>query len=237
MYFGPLDLEACAENNFTINSLGLLASRPDLRQRFVERLCGELKPADASITMRFFSRIGEGFFREAIERAGAGYELAKLERRLNRAVEFPENFKWARNKLGKLIQPAKWSKPQIQAVFNENGRGGDRRLEERLDFIQDFLNTEPDIVLQWGKQLAIVEIKVLAAEGPTELQRQRCLASPLGGLLGWNVHFFYIGPEWGAQPSISEYTFVSWAKVAILFNDVPEIADYINNLAFFYRGG
>jgi hypothetical protein len=70
MSFGPLELEACGENNFTMKALGLLACRQDVPRRFVAHLCGELMPAPTgAITIVFFTRIGEGFFREAIERA------------------------------------------------------------------------------------------------------------------------------------------------------------------------
>lgn len=238
MHFGPLDLEACGENNFTIKSLGVLASRFDLRRRFVEFLCPDSKPLgeDTDITMLFFTRLGEGFFREAIERAGRGPDLEKLEARLNPALGLPDKFRWARTKEGRLIQPAKWQQRHIQAMLKDNGESANPERHAHLGYIQDVANTEPDIVLQWDNHLTIVEIKVLSGEGVNELKRQRDLANLLAVLLGWETHFFYIGPEYGPRPILKDYNFHSWAKVASLFGDTPEIADYINSFAFFYRG-
>lgn len=236
MKFGPLELQACGENNFTIKSLGLLAFRPDLAQRFLQFLCPGATPASSAVSMLFFSRIGEGFFREAIERAGRGPDLGKFEARLNLALGLPDKFRWARTKEGRLIQPAKWQQRHIHKMLEANGKAGDHDLETRLAYVQDFVNTEPDIVLQWDKQLAIVEIKVLSGEGMAELARQRDLAHLLAGLLGWQTHFFYVGPDHGPRPTIPNCRFIAWADIAELFDDVPEITNYISNFAFYYKG-
>ena len=70
MQFGPLEIQACGENNYTIKTLGLLAFRPDLRRRFVEEAFDGCAPLSegTNVRIQFFSRIGEDFFREAIER-------------------------------------------------------------------------------------------------------------------------------------------------------------------------
>ncbi len=238
MYFGPLELEACGENNFTIKALGLLAFRPDLRRRFVEFLCPDCKPIDENtdITMLFFSQIGEGFFREAIERAGSDVKLLKLEERLNVALGLPEGFRWARTRNRRLIQPSSWSPSHVQAMLAENGCLGDEDLSAHLGYIQNVVKTEPDIVLQWYNQLAIVEVKVLSKESVYELKRQRDLANLAAALFGWSTHFFYIGPEHGPSPSLKEYEFKTWAEIAAVFEDIPEIKGYVENFAFFYRG-
>lgn len=239
MNFGPLELEACGENNFTMKALGLLAFRPDLRTRFIACLLpgrsAEVPGEDISVL--FFSRIGEGFFREAIEREWRdGMAAHELEERLNGTLGLPAGFRWPRNVDGKLTQPAKWQQRHIQEALAKNGRAHDHELEHRLAFLQDCLNTEPDLVLQWGNELAIIEIKVLSAEGALQLDRQKQLGEFIGQLLGWRCHFFFIGPEYGASPSLEECTFVPWRDIAAWFSDVPEIRDYISQFAFFYRG-
>jgi hypothetical protein len=69
-----------------------------------------------------------------------------------------------------------------------------------------------------------------------QLSRQRDLGRFLGEMLGWTSHFFFIGPEHGARPSTSDCVFVSWGAIAAEFKDVPQIAEYIREFAFFYRG-
>lgn len=67
-----------------MKALGLLAFRTDLRERFIKQLLGasvKLTSAD-EVNILFFSRIGEGFFREAIEREYSGKPGA-FENQLN----------------------------------------------------------------------------------------------------------------------------------------------------------
>jgi hypothetical protein len=238
MLFGPLELQACGENNFTMKALGLLAFRSDLQRRFVQKLLDVdvLSPDNEEVTMLFFSRIGEGFFREAIERDRYSVR-GDLEKRLNAALNLPADFKWRRNQDGRITQPAKWQSSHIDDMLQANGEEGNRELHDSLAFLQDCLNTEPDIVLQWGNKLALVEIKVLSSEGVRQVDRQKRLAEILCTLLGWQPPlFFLIGPEHGNQPSSPECRFISWATVAHWFSDVPEIAEYIQSFAFFYHG-
>ena len=238
MRFGPLETQACGENNFTMKALGLLAFRPDLRTRLVQKLTGPsvLLPAGDEVRMLFFSRIGEGFFREARERERNGDQNG-LEERLNAAFDLPRGFHWRRNQDGRLTLPAKWRRSHIDEMLTMNGRTGDQGLRSRLAYLQDCLNTEPDIVLQWGRTLALIEIKVLSSEGSRQLDRQVSLGQMLSRLLDWEAPlFFLIGPEHGGRPTCPECKFFSWTAVADWFSDVPDIADYIRSFAFFYHG-
>jgi hypothetical protein len=238
MQFGPLELQSCGENNFTMKALGLLAFRPELRARFVRKLAGPdaLSTADGDVSILFFNRIGECFFREAIERERTA-NPGEFEERLNAALDLPEGFRWRRNKDGRLTQPAKWQAPNLEDMLRENGIDADADLKQRLEYLQDILNTEPDIVLQWGRKLALVEIKVLSPEGMKQIDRQMNLGRLLCKLLGWEPPmFFFIGPDHGGRPASSDCRFISWAEVADWFSDVPEIEGYIRSFAFFYHG-
>jgi hypothetical protein len=238
MLFGPLEMQACGENNFTMKALGFLAFRPDLRARFVQKLAGAgaLSPEDGEVSMLFFTRIGEGFFREAIERERDA-ERGEFEARLNKALDLPDGFLWRRNKDGRLTQPAKWQSSHINDMLRLNRSLGDQGLHDRLAYLQDCVNTEPDIVLQWGRKLALVEIKVLSSEGSKQLDRQMRLGQLLSCLLGWEAPlFFLVGPGHGGRPKCSGWTFFSWEEVANWFSDVPDIVDYIRSFAFFYHG-
>jgi hypothetical protein len=116
------------------------------------------------------------------------------------------------------------------------GRTDDEDLRSRLEHFQDCFNTEPDVVMQWGRQIALIEIKVLSTEGRDQLRRQLDLGQFLGQLLGWKSHFFMIGPDHGSRPSVEDCRFISWATVADRFNDVPDVSGYIRDFAFYYRG-
>ena len=238
MRFGPLETQACGENNFTMKALGILAFRPDLRARFVQQLVGPdvSSPTEDNVSMLFFSRVGEGFFREAVERERYG-DQDSLEERLNATLDLPSGFRWRRNQDGRLTQPAKWQSSHIDEMLTTNGRMGDEDLRGRLADLQNCLNTEPDIVLQWDRRLALVEIKVLSSEGERQIERQISLGRLLSRLLDWEVPlFFLIGPEHGGRPTCPECRFFSWADVASWFPDVPDIVDYIRSFAFFYHG-
>jgi hypothetical protein len=237
MNFGPLELEACGENNFTMKALGLLAFRQDLAARLVVKLFGEdVHQADEPVSILFFSRIGEGFFREAVQREQRDGEPTTLESRLNQALSLPSGFRWRRNTNGQLTQPAKWHDAHIQQMMSANGLADDSKLQARLEYLQDCLNTEPDIVLQWGTHLGIVEIKVLSNEGSQQIDRQLKLGGFLGSMLGWDCHLAFIGPSFGGRPSAAECAFFSWQEVAEWFADVSEISTYIRDFAFLYRG-
>jgi hypothetical protein len=236
MEFGPLELQACGENNFTMKALGLLAFRPDLRARFIRSHLDPTFDASSRSSVLFFSRIGEGFFREAIEREATAGQRGEFEERLNVALGLPAGFRWRRNADGRITQPAKWQNVHVDQMLDANGRSGDMHLRDRLSYLQDCINTEPDVVLQWGSHLALVEIKVLSVEGTQQLDRQRELGRLLSDVLGWACHFAFIGPEHGGRPSTSDCTFISWSEIAELFDDVPEIAGYIRGFAFYYRG-
>ncbi len=238
MRFGPLELQACGENNFTMKALGILAFRPDLRARFVQKLAGPgaLAPRDGEVSILFFSRIGEGFFREVKERE-RDEKPGALEARLNAALDLPRGFRWPRRKDGRLVQPNMWRASHIREMLRVNGKAEDQELHERLKDLQDCLNTEPDVVLQWGRKLALIEIKVLSPEGDRQIDRQIRLGQMLSRLLGWEVPlFFLIGPEHGGRPPCADCRFVSWAAVADWFSDVPEIVNYIRSFTFFYDG-
>ncbi len=238
MQFGPLELQSCGENNFTMKALGLLAFRPDLLKRFIEKLDGPdaFSSSDEPMSILFFSRIGEGFFREAIERE-TELKSGKLEDCLNKTFGLPDGFRWRRNQNGQLTQPAKWQSKHIDDMLKDNNRENDRKLREQLDFIQDCLNTEPDIVLQWGRKLAFVEIKVLSGEGDRQMERQIRLGHYICKLLNWDDPlFFMIGSAAGNQPTATECRFFSWKDMAEWFSDTPEISDYIQSVAFFYNG-
>jgi hypothetical protein len=190
--FGPLELEACGEKNFTMKALGLLAFRQDLLRRLVGYLCDSGVPAPKTdVTILFFTRIGEGFFREAIERAASPAERKALDARLNLELKLPKGFRWAANKeTGRLFQPAKWKEHHIDSMLQTNRASGNLALKTKLENIQDVFNTEPDLVLQWDDRLVIVEIKVLSREGVAQIDRQRELGRLLGSLLGWNSQCF-----------------------------------------------
>lgn len=235
--FGPFELQACGENDFTTKTLGLLAFRPDLRARLLRNLLGADAPAeDEPISILFFSRIGENFFREAIEREAAGIP-GELEARCNEALALPPGFRWARRSDARLVQPAKWQAAHIESMLTQNGRAGDAELRAQLEFVQNCVNTEPDVVLQWGRRLALIEIKVLSGQGERQLARQRRLADLLAALTGLErVHLFLVGPEHGGRPADADCGFVSWGAIARWFADVPEISEYIRGFAFYYRG-
>src|SRR5207247_8629766 len=105
-------------------------------------------------------------------------------------------------KAGRLIQPAKWQSKHIEEMLTYNGYAADYKLKTRLEYVQDFVNTEPDVVLLWDNHLAIVEIKVLSPEGPAECRRQCDLAGLLATMLGWEIHFFYVGADYGPPPTL-----------------------------------
>jgi hypothetical protein len=236
MHFGPLELQACGENNFTMKALGLLAFDRALRLRFVRRLLGEDAIVDGDDpTILFFSRIGEGFMREAIERERHG-GTGDLEARLNRAAGLPQGFRWARKSDGRLVQAAKWQTRHVEEMLARNRVRDDGETQELLQSLQDDLNTEPDLVLQWADRLLLVEIKVLSGEGSDQLGRQRRLGEFLGALLGWTCSLRLIGPEGSAAPSDPTCAAVTWAEVAAWFDDVPAIAEYIRGFRFFYGG-
>jgi hypothetical protein len=235
MKFGPLEMQSCGENNFTMKALGLLAFREDLRARLIRNVFGvSVGRAEAS-SILFFSRIGEGFFREAIEREARARD-SRFEERLNQALGLPPGFRWRRNTDGRLTQPAKWQDSHVLDMLRENGRAGDQSLRHRLSYLQDCINTEPDLVLQWGGNLAIIEVKVLSGEGMQQLDRQRDLGKLIADVLGWRCHLAFIGPEHGGRPSTAGYTLVSWSDIARHYEDVPEIRDYVNKFAFYYHG-
>ena len=237
MDFGPFELQACGENDYTMKSLGLLAFRPDLRERLVCQLVGDDAIAvGEQVSILFFSRIGENFFREAIEREYVN-GARDFELRCNLALGLPPGFRWRRNANGKLTQPAKWQLAHIEAMLAANGRTGDTALLQRLRSIQDDLNTEPDVVLQWGRRLAIVEVKVLSGQGVSQVDRQRRLADFLAAMTGLErPALFLLGPVGCKPPSDPACRLISWAEVAGWFDDVPQIADYIRHSAFFYGG-
>lgn len=236
MHFGPLELQACGENNFTMKALGLLAFDRALRVRFVRKLLGDGAIGDGDDpTILFFSRIGEGFMREAIERERQG-SVGDLEARLNRAAGLPEGFRWARKSDRRLVQAAKWHARHIDEMVMRNSSRDDGELQSKLKSLQDVLNTEPDLVLQWGNHLLLVEIKVLSGEGTDQIGRQRRLGAFFGALLGWTCSLRMIAPEGAVAPSDSSCVAVSWADVASWFDDVPTIAEYIRGFRFFYGG-
>ena len=237
MRFGRMEIQACGENNFTMKALGLLAFRQDLRIRLVEKLAGAgaISEADGDVNILFFSRIGENFLREAIEREGAAPK-GEFEARINRLSGLPEDFRWHRKPDRHLSQPAKWRRQHKLQMLESNGKAGDRELHARLDELQKCLNTEPDLVLQWGRKLALVEIKVLSGEGENQIDRQIRLGKLLCDLLGWEPLNFMIGPEHGGQPEQKDCHFFSWETVAHWFEDVPEIETYLRSFAFYYKG-
>lgn len=236
MHFGPLELQACGENNFTMKALGLLAFDRALRLRFVRKLLGDDAVSDDDDpTILFFSRIGEGFMREAIERERDGGK-GDLEARLNRAAGLPQGFRWARKSDGRLVQAAKWQTRHVEEMLRHNRVHDDGETQELLQSLQDDLNTEPDLVLQWADRLLLVEIKVLSGEGSDQTGRQRRLGAFLGALLGWTCALRLIGPEGSAAPSDPTCAAVTWTEVATWFDDVPAIAEYIRGFRFFYGG-
>lgn len=236
MKFGPLELQACGENNFTMKALGLLSFRPDLLRRFIREVLN-LDAADHDdVSILFFTRIGEGFFREAIDRSKRDGVERQLERKLNAALGLPSTTRWSRNADGSLTQPAKWQAGHITAMMSRSDAIENTELEAKFKHLQNCFNTEPDLVLQWANNLALVEIKVLSGEGLDQLQRQRDLGEFVGDLLGWQSHFFMIGPDHGGRPSVSGCEFISWDSIASRFDDIPEIAEYIREFAFYYRG-
>lgn len=236
MRFGPLELQACGENNFTMKALGALAFSRPLRQHFVRLLVGEGEvDEEDDVTLLFFSRIGEGFLREAIEREphdGAG----EFEARFNAAAGLPRDLRWKRKEDGRLVQPAKWQERHVEDMLAAHGSSHDGALRGSLRDLQDCLNTEPDLVLQWRARLVLVEIKVLSGEGRDQTGRQRRLGAFLSSLLGWHCDLRYVGPAHGRPPVDGGCRFVSWREVADWFHDVPEVAGYIREFRFFYRG-
>jgi hypothetical protein len=237
MQFGPFELQACGENDYTMKTLGLLAFRADLRERLVCRLLGDgaIKPGD-QVSILFFARIGLNFFREAIEREYVG-DVGDLLLRCNQALGLPSSFRWRRNVDGRLTQPANWKPEHIQAMLEDNGRSGDMALQQLLGSIQDDLNTEPDVVLQWGNRIAIIEIKVLSGQGVSQVDRQRRLADFLAAITGLErADLFLLGPAGCKPPTDPSCRLLSWKQLADWFDDVPEIAEYIRHSAFFYGG-
>jgi hypothetical protein len=238
MHFGPLEIQACGENNFTMKALGLLAFRQDLRARLVENLAGPgaISKEDGDINILFFSRIGENFLRDGIERERMA-KTGEFENRINRFSNLPSDFRWHRKKDGRLTQPAKWQAKHLAEMLERNGRPDDQDLHDHLDALHKCLNTEPDVVIQWGRKLALIEIKVLSSQGDNQIGRQMRLGRLICDLLDWDQPlFFMIGPEHGGRPKQDACRFFSWKTVAEWFEDVPEIASYIRSFAFFYRG-
>jgi hypothetical protein len=182
MRFGPLELQACGENNFTMKALGLLAFRNDLLRRFIRDVLDlEVSEAD-DVSILFFTRIAEGFFREAIDRVMRDGAERRLEEKLNDALGLPSPTRWSRNANGSFTQPAKWHDTHIRSMVSAFGTTEKVELEAKLRHLQNCFNTEPDLVLQWGNTLAIIEIKVLSTEGLDQLQRQRDLGEFIGDL-------------------------------------------------------
>ena len=237
MQYGPLEIQACGENNFTMKALGLLAFRKDLCNRFVQKLYG-LDEFDGDVNILFFSRIGENFLREAIEHDRGGKATSgRLEGSINKAFGLPDGFRWHRGLRDRLTQPAKWREEHFEQMLVENGRAKDLDIRRRLKEIQECLNTEPDVVLQWGQELALIEIKVLSGVGKQQVDRQIRLGQLLSELLGWDKpRFFFIGPDYRGRPAHDGTTFFPWAAVSEWFADVPEITNYIQRFAFFYHG-
>jgi len=237
MRFGPFELQACGENDYTMKSLGLLAFRPDLRERLICRLAGDGVIGDGEpSSILFFARIGENFFREAIEREPAG-PPGEFELRCNLALGLPSGFRWRRNANGRLTQPAKWQKSHVEDMLEENRLSGSAAMAARLRSIQDDLNTEPDVVLPWGNRLTIIEVKVLSGQGVSQVDRQRRLAEFLVAMTGLErADLFLLGPAGCKLPTDPSCRLLSWKQVADWFDDVPEIADYIRHSAFFYAG-
>jgi len=129
MQFGPFELQACGENDYTMKTLGLLAFRPELRERLIRKLVGNEAIADGEpSSILFFARIGENFFREAIEREFAEGH-SDFELRCNLALGLPPDFLWRRNTNGRLTQPAKWQLRHVEEMLVTNGYAGDSRLQ------------------------------------------------------------------------------------------------------------
>ncbi len=68
---------------------------------------------------------------------------------------------------GRLAQAAKRQTLHVEEMLARNRVRDDGETQELLQSLQDDLNTEPDLVLQWADRLLLVEIKVLSGRGAT----------------------------------------------------------------------
>ncbi len=230
----PFELQATSEDDITTRTLGQLAHRPALLRRLVRHLAGPTAvDDDTHVAILFFCRLGENFFREAVARV-APWEGHALESRWNLALGLPPDLRWARTSMGRWVQPAKWHRTHMESIAS--GAERDRsELLVRLKDVQQLLNTEPDVVLAWNNRLILLEVKVLSEEGHRQLERQRTLGDFFHTVVGTETSqaLLSVRKPHDLAPDIAHLT---WAGLAELFDDVPEVGRTIREAAFFYGG-